>query len=704
MASYLDNDIKYLAGVGEARAKLLGAELGIRTLGDLLYYFPFRWIDRTRFYRIAEVSEELDETFVQIRARVMSKQFIGAGRGQRLSATVGDGSGVAELVWFRGTKWMEKRLEPGREYVFFGRPHFFRGEFGMVHPEMEGLEAASGRPAGALQGVYSTTEKLTNAHLGTKGIGNLVSSLWPLVEKSIVETLPDWVVREQELMGLRDALFNIHFPQSPALLKAAEYRLKFEELFGVQLDILSKRSSRLTRETGFVFPRVGEYFDRFWNEKLPFEMTGAQKRVVKEIRADTVSGRQMNRLLQGDVGSGKTLVALVSMLLAADNGFQSCLMAPTEILARQHHASISRMTEGLGVKVAILTGATKAAERREVLEAVQAGEVDILIGTHALIEDRVKFAGLGLVVIDEQHRFGVEQRARLWTKNSQPPHILVMTATPIPRTLAMTLYGDLDVSVIDELPPGRQPIKTYHKTDADRLAVWGFLKREIEKGRQVYVVYPLIKESEKMDYKDLYDGFESITRDFPRPAYQVTAVHGKMKPEDKQSAMAEFKEGRAQIMVATSVIEVGVDVPNATVMVIESAERFGLSQLHQLRGRVGRGGEQSYCVLMSGQKLSREARQRLAAMVDTNDGFELAELDMRLRGSGDMAGTQQSGMAFDLRIADLGRDQQIIELTRRVAGEVLDADPLLRHPGNALLAALKERYTPRTPKDFSMIS
>ncbi len=704
MASYLDNDIKYLAGVGEARARLLAAEAGIRTLGDLIYYFPFRWIDRTKLWRIADIGEDFGETYVQIRARVRGKQFIGTGRGQRLSVMVGDGSGSAELVWFRGVKWIEKRLEPGREYVFFGRPHFFRGEFGMVHPEVENPEAAAGRPTGALQAVYSTTEKLTNANLGTRGIAGLVAAAWPMVEGSIGETLPEGVIEAQGLVGLREALFNIHFPQSPSALKAAEYRLKFEELFGIQLDILSKRSRRLTREEGFVFPRVGDYFNTFWSEKLPFPLTGAQKKVIKEIRADTVSGRQMNRLLQGDVGSGKTLVALVAMLLAADNGFQSCMMAPTEILARQHFASVSRMTEGLGLRVAILTGASKAAERREALEGIASGEVDILIGTHALIEDKVRFANLGLVVIDEQHRFGVEQRARLWTKNERPPHVLVMTATPIPRTLAMTLYGDLEVSVIDELPPGRQPIQTFHKTDADRLAVWGFLRREIAKGRQVYVVYPLIKGSEKMDYKDLYDGYESITRDFPRPGYQVIAVHGKMKAEDKQTAMREFKEGLAQIMVATSVIEVGVDVPNATVMVIESAERFGLSQLHQLRGRVGRGGSQSYCVLVSGEKLSREARQRLAAMVETNDGFELAELDMKLRGSGDLAGTQQSGLAFDLRIADLGRDQQIIELTRRVAGEILDRDPLLADPDNILLRALRERFTPRTPKDFSMIS
>jgi ATP-dependent DNA helicase RecG len=713
VASYLDNDIKYLAGVGEQRAAVLNKELGIRTLGDLLYYFPFRYIDRTKVYRIADITEENDDTFVQIRARVLSKHFIGTGRGQRLSVAVGDASGTTELVWFRGVKWIEKRIEPGREYVFFGRPHFFRGEFSMVHPELEAPDTAtSGRPTASLQGVYSTTEKLTDARLGTKGIYNLMGNLWPLVEGSITETLPESVLHRQGLMGLREALFNIHFPQSPAALKAAEYRLKFEELFGIQLDILSKRSLRLTKESSFTFPRVGERFNGFWNEKLPFPLTGAQKRVIKEIRADTVSGRQMNRLLQGDVGSGKTVVALMSMLLAADNGFQSCMMAPTEILARQHFASISKMVEGLPVRVAILTGATKTAERRAVLAGVAAGGsadapengIDILIGTHALIEDRVQFANLGLVIIDEQHRFGVEQRARLWTKNAQPPHILVMTATPIPRTLAMTLYGDLDVSVIDELPPGRQPIKTYHKTDADRLAVWGFLRREIAKGRQVYIVYPLIKESEKMDYKDLEDGFHSLERDFPRPEYQVIAVHGKMKPEDKQLAMKEFKERQAQIMVATSVIEVGVDVPNATVMIIESAERFGLAQLHQLRGRVGRGGEQSYCVLMSGDKLSKEARQRLAAMVETNDGFELAELDMRLRGSGDLAGTQQSGLAFDLKIADLGRDGQIIELTRRIAGEVLSGDPLLEKPENALLRTLRARFSPRTPKEYSKIS
>jgi ATP-dependent DNA helicase RecG len=704
MTTFLDNDIKYLAGVGDARATLLGKELGIRTLGDLLYYFPFRYIDRTKIYRIADVSEDNEEAFIQIKARVQSKNLVGAARKQRLSVVVADGSGVTELVWFRGVKWIEKRLEVGREYIIFGRPNFFHGVFSMVHPEVETVDAARTRPNGTMQGVYHTTERLGNLGLGSKGIYNLICNLWAVAGEGIVETLPSEVIKQQGLIPLKEALFNIHFPQSPALLKAAEYRLKFEELFGIQLDILSKRSVRMMRGSGMMFSRVGELFNTFYHEKLPFPLTEAQKRVIKEIRGDTVSGFQMNRLLQGDVGSGKTLVALVSMLIAADNGYQSCLMAPTEILARQHLASISKMIEGLPVKIAILTGASKAAERRASLEGIADGSIDILIGTHALIEDRVQFSNLGLVIIDEQHRFGVEQRARLWTKNEQPPHILVMTATPIPRTLAMTLYGDLDVSVIDQLPPGRRPIKTYHRTDAERLALWGFMKREIAKGRQVYVVYPLIKESEKMDYKDLYDGFESISRDFPRPLYQVVAVHGKMKPEDKQSAMNEFKRGVYQIMVATSVIEVGVDVPNATVMVIESAERFGLSQLHQLRGRVGRGGEQSYCVLMSGQKLSKEARQRLDAMVRTNDGFELAELDMKLRGSGDISGTMQSGMAFDLKIANLGRDQQIIELTRRVAEDVLTADPLLQNPENAMLRVLKERYGTQSPTDFSMIS
>ena len=507
-----------------------------------------------------------------------------------------------------------------------------------------------------------------------------------------------------QLMPLKEALYNIHFPQSPEKLKAAERRLKFDEFLGVQLSIQSMRSDRLSKNNGFLFPKVGDLFNTFFNEKIPFPLTGAQKRVIKEIRQDTISGYQMNRLLQGDVGSGKTMVALMSMLLAVDNGFQACMMAPTEILARQHFATISRQTEGLNLKVAILTGSSKSKERKTALEGIASGEINILIGTHALIEDKVQFANLGYVVIDEQHRFGVEQRARLWTKNQQPPHILVMTATPIPRTLAMTMYGDLDVSVIDELPPGRQPIRTYHYTDAARLKLWGFLRKQIALGRQAYVVYPLIKESETMDYKDLEDGFDSIVRDFPLPDYRVTACHGKMKPQDKEESMRQFKDHEADILVATSVIEVGVDVPNATVMVIESAERFGLSQLHQLRGRVGRGGGESFCILMSGEKLSREARQRLQAMCETTDGFRLAELDMKLRGAGDINGTQQSGMAFDLKIANPTLDADLLQTAREAAIWILSTDPHLQDKQNTSLKELRARHAGKQRFDFSMIS
>ncbi|MBR3911636.1 MAG: ATP-dependent DNA helicase RecG, partial [Alistipes sp.] len=544
-----------------------------------------------------------------------------------------------------GIKWIEKSVEVGREYLIFGRPSFYRGELQLAHPEMELVEKALSRKAhSGMQGIYPSTEKIGST-LGTKGFFNIIANAWSVTEKHITESIPDSLRAHYGLMSLREAIFNVHFPQSAEKLQQAQQRLKFDEFLGVQLSIQAQRTDRLTRRNGFLFPKVGDLFNTFFNERLPFALTGAQKRVIKEIRQDTVSGYQMNRLLQGDVGSGKTMVALMSMLLAVDNGFQACMMAPTEILARQHFATISRQTEGMNLRVAILTGSSKAAERRHALEGIASGEVNILIGTHALIEDKVQFANLGYVVIDEQHRFGVEQRARLWTKNQQPPHILVMTATPIPRTLAMTLYGDLDVSVIDELPPGRQPIRTYHYTDSARLKLWGFLREQIAAGRQVYVVYPLIQESETMDYKDLEDGFQSIVQDFPQPDYRVTVCHGKMKPQDKEESMRQFKEHEADILVATSVIEVGVDVPNATVMVIESAERFGLSQLHQLRGRVGRGGGQSYCILMSGEKLSREARKRLQAMCQTTDGFRLAELDMQLRGAGDINGTQQSGMA-----------------------------------------------------------
>ena len=700
---YLDNDIKYVGGVGEARARLLDKELGIRTLGDMLSHYPFRYIDRTKVYRIAEITEGAP-TLLQFRARITGVAYAGTGRKKRFTAYVQDPTGSAELVWFQGIKWIEKRVEVGREYLIFGRPSFYRGLLSMAHPELETMEQALSRKAeSGMQGIYPSTEKLSNV-LGAKGMYQIICNTWALVKDHITDCMPEAVRARYGLIPLRDAYYNIHFPQSAEMLRQAQYRLKFDELLGIQLNVQSRRTERLSKNNGFLFMKVGGVFNTFYNEKLPFPLTGAQKRVVKEIRQDTVTGFQMNRLLQGDVGSGKTLVALMSMLLAVDNGYQACMMAPTEILARQHFATITRMLDGMGVKVAILTGASKARERRLALEGIASGEVHILIGTHALIEDRVQFANLGFVVIDEQHRFGVEQRARLWTKNEQPPHILVMTATPIPRTLAMTLYGDLDVSVIDELPPGRRPIKTVHYTDAARLRLFGFMKQEIAKGRQVYVVYPLIKESEAMDYKDLTDGYEAISRDFPLPEYVTTICHGKMKPADKEESMRQFKSGEADIMVATSVIEVGVDVPNATVMVIESAERFGLSQLHQLRGRVGRGGEQSYCILMSGEKLSKESRARLDAMCETNDGFRLAELDLKLRGAGDINGTLQSGMAFDLKIANPTLDVQILTVSREAAAGILFGDRGLSLPEHRGLRELRRRYSGREEIDFSMIS
>ncbi len=702
MERILDNEVKFVAGVGEARAKLLERELGIRTVGDLLSHYPFRYIDRTKTYRISEITEEV--SLVQFRARVTGTAYAGSGRKRRFTVFVSDPTGSAELVWFQGIKWIEKRIETGREYLVFGRPSFFRGELSLVHPEVETMEQALSRKAeSTMQGIYSTTEKLSGV-LGTKGFHRIVCNAWELVRNRLGEPLPEALRHRYGLVTLHEALHNIHFPQSPEALRQAQYRLKFDELLGIQLNIQSRRSARMARNNGFLFPKVGGMFRTFYDEKLPFPLTEAQKRVIREIRRDTVTGYQMNRLLQGDVGSGKTLVALMSMLLAVDNGFQACMMAPTEILARQHYATVCRMLDGMEVRTAVLTGASNARERRAALEGIADGSIDLLIGTHALLEDRVRFANLGFVVIDEQHRFGVEQRARLWTKNEQPPHILVMTATPIPRTLAMTLYGDLDVSVIDELPPGRRPVRTVHYTDAARMRLFGFMKQEIRKGRQVYVVYPLIKESEAMDYKDLTDGYEAISRDFPLPEFVTTVCHGKMKPADKEESMRQFKSGEAHIMVATSVIEVGVDVPNATVMVIESAERFGLSQLHQLRGRVGRGGEQSYCILMSGEKLSRESRARLDAMCQTGDGFRLAELDLKLRGAGDINGTLQSGMALDLKIANPTLDTQLLTLTRDAAEELLARDRTLALPEHAGLRELKQRYAGGAERDFSMIS
>ena len=706
MSHILDNSIQFLSGVGARRAELLKQELGIVTLGDLLYHFPFRYIDRSRIWRIGDLNDEQlsGVTYIQLRVRVTGFQTIGTGAKRRFVAMATDGTGGVELVWFKGVSWIEKRIEAQREYIVFGRPAFFNGALNIVHPEVETVLDHANRFQSTVQGVYSTTEKLGNNQLGTKAIYTLMCRLWPLVEPHIVETLPEALRTRLGLVPLVDALRNIHFPESQEALRQAQYRLKFEELLGIQLHIVRERQGRIVRNNGFLFPAVGRLFNTFYNEKLPFALTGAQKRVIREIRQDTVTGHQMNRLLQGDVGSGKTLVALMTMLLACDNGFQACLMAPTEILATQHFATLNRMLDGMGVHVALLTGSTRKRERTQLAEGLLSGEVNILVGTHALIEDAVRFLNLGFVVIDEQHRFGVEQRARLWQKNSQPPHVLVMTATPIPRTLAMTLYGDLDVSVIDELPPGRKPIRTLHYRDAHRLRVFGFMREQIQRGRQVYVVYPLIKESETMDYKDLEDSYEGIARAFPPPDYTTVVVHGKMKPSDKEYGMRQFKEGRAQIMVATSVIEVGVDVPNATVMIIESAERFGLSQLHQLRGRVGRGGEQSYCILMSGDRLSTDSRKRLGAMVSTCDGFELAEMDLQLRGPGDLGGTQQSGLAFDLKIADLGRDGQVLALARDEALRILEADSDLKLPENALFKQLAAKYVTKKEIDFSMIS
>ena len=700
----LDNSIKFVQGVGEVRAKLLEKELGIVTMRDMLYHFPFRYIDRSRTYKVREVTEDNAAAYIQLRLRVIGKSFAGEGRKQRFSVYAADDTGRVELIWFRGIKWIEKIIEPNRDYIVFGRPSFFRGEMSLIHPEIEVIEKALSRKTeSGLQGIYSSTEKLSTT-LGTKGLYNIVCSLWGVVRGHIKEYLPEYIIRKNGLMPLEEALYNIHFPQSSEKLRQAQYRLKFDELFGIQLNIQARRSDRTGRRNGFFFPKVGDKFNTFYHTKLPFELTEGQKAAVRDIRKDTVSGIQMNRLLQGDVGSGKTVVALLSMLLAADNGFQSCMMVPTEILARQHFASISKMCDGVPVRIAILTGTTKTKERKEILAALEAGEIDILVGTHALIEDRVKFSNLGLVIIDEQHRFGVEQRARLWTKNAQPPHILVMTATPIPRTLAMTLYGDLDVSVIKGLPPGRQPIKTYHYFESGRLTLQNFMRSQIAKGRQIYVVYPLIAESEKMDYLSLQEGFDAIVRDFPLPQYRVAVCHGKMKPDAKQAAMEEFKSGQAHILVATSVIEVGVDVPNATVIVIESAERFGLAQLHQLRGRVGRGSEQSYCVLMSDEKLSKESSKRLEAMCQTTDGFELAELDLKLRGAGDINGTMQSGDAFDLKIANPTYDNQILQVAQELAISLLSIDASLSHPEHIALRELRDRYAPENKCDFSEIS
>ena len=683
MQQYLQQDIQFLPGVGPKRADMLRQELNINTIEDLLTYYPYRYVDRSRFYKISEVTSDMP--FIQIRGKIHGYASIGKGRGKRLVADFTDGSGRIELVWFRGAKWIPENYPVGKELVVFGRPSVYQRKLNVVHPELEDPEKKHA-VSSKLQAVYSTTEKLKDHYLTSKAISKLMANLIKGLPKKFEETLPAWLLQKLNLVNLDSAMRHIHFPDATDQYKRAELRLKFEELFYIQLNILQGKTERNKRFRGNVFETVGESFNTFYREHLPFDLTGAQKKVMKEIRRDMGSGRQMNRLLQGDVGSGKTLVALMSMLIAMDNGFQTCIMAPTEILAQQHYKSISRFLDGMNVRVELLTGSVKKADRIPIHEGLLDGTLNILIGTHAVIEDVVQFKRLGLVVIDEQHRFGVAQRARLWKKADLLPHVLVMTATPIPRTLAMTLYGDLDVSVIDELPPGRKPIITRHSFDSKRLMVFGFLKKQLALGRQAYIVYPLIKESESMDYKDLEDGYESISRAFPPPDYQVSVVHGKMKPEEKEASMGHFVAGRTHIMVATTVIEVGVDIPNASVMIVESAERFGLSQLHQLRGRVGRGADQSYCIMMSGYKLSDEGRKRIETMVRTNDGFEIAEVDLKLRGPGDIEGTQQSGIPFNLKIAHLGRDIQILQLARDTAEVIIAGDPDLKLEKNFIFA------------------
>lgn len=688
---FLETDITYLQGVGPKRAELLNKELNIYKFRDLLYYFPYKYIDRTKFYKIAELDPDLP--FIQIKGFIKSYYNEGQGKGKRLVADFQDDSGTVKLVWFKGGKWITGSYSPGIEYVVFGKPGVFNGMVNIIHPEIEASEKLAGRLSSALQAQYSTTEKLKNNFLTSKTISKLIGNLLKQIKFRIPETLPPYIVTKYKLSDLHEALHKIHFPSGPAELESARHRLKFEELFYIQLNLLKIRATRNLRIKGFVFSSVGENFNNFYHKNLPFSLTEAQKRVIKEIRRDLGSGKQMNRMLQGDVGSGKTLVALMSMLIAIDNGYQACIMAPTEILANQHFCTISKFLEGIDIKVRLLTGSSGKSSRKSISDSLLNSSLNILIGTHALLEDNVQFSNLGLVIIDEQHRFGVAQRARLWQKNLNPPHILVMTATPIPRTLAMTVYGDLDLSVIDELPPGRIPVKTMHFFDSERNKVFGFIRNQIADHRQVYVVYPLIKESETMDYKNLEDGWDSISRVFPPPRYCISIVHGRMTPSDKELSMKLFKDGIAQILVATTVIEVGVDIPNATVMIIESADRFGLSQLHQLRGRVGRGADQSYCILMTADKLSREASKRIEIMVKTNDGFEIAETDLQLRGPGEIEGTQQSGVPFDLKIADLGKDGQLIEYVRNIADEILTNDPLLKDDQNAILEVQLKRLS-----------
>jgi len=681
----LDTPIEFLKGVGPQRAESLQKELAVFRYRDLLELYPFRYIDKTRFHTISQLQTDL--TDVQIKGKIVRVKEEGVARKKRIKAVFEDGTSSMELVWFKGVSWVKKSLKVGEELVVFGKPTLYNGSFSMSHPEIETLEAYKSSLVTSMQGVYPSTEKLTLKSLHSKGISKLVHELLGQIIDYIPETLSLTIRKEYKLISKKEALLNVHFPKSEAMLVQAHRRLKFEEFFFIQLAMLKLKQHKKEVYLSYPFLKIGKYFNTFYQEQLPFELTGAQKRVLKEIRLDVASGKQMNRLVQGDVGSGKTIVALMAMLMAKDNGFQSCLMAPTEILATQHFNGLQEMVEAVGMKMALLTGSTKVARRREIHAALESGALDILVGTHALLEDKVRYKNLGIAIIDEQHRFGVSQRSKMWKKNQRPPHILVMTATPIPRTLAMAVYGDLDISLIDELPPGRKPINTLHKTDQHRLSMFHFLKQEIEKGRQVYIVYPLIEESKTLDYKDLMDGYEGVCRHFPKPKFQVSVVHGRMKADDKEAEMARFVKGETHIMVATTVIEVGVNVPNASVMVVESAERFGLSQLHQLRGRVGRGASQSYCVLMSGVKLSKDAKFRLKTMVSTQNGFEIADADLKLRGPGDIMGTRQSGL-LDLKIGDLLKDSKILEYARKTAIYILQEDPNLSSDENRLI--LKE--------------
>jgi len=689
MSHFLDQEIQYLSGVGPKRAELLEKELGIVTVRDLLQYYPYRYIDRTKFYKIREINSQLP--YIQLKVKFVSVRVSGDRMTERLNAVVTDGTGFLELVWFKGVKWVKENVKPEKEYVVFGKPNEFNNKINLVHPELEELTKYESQKNSTFSGLYNTSEKMKKINLHSKAVQNILRTILDTLKNdTIPETLTNEILQKLNIPNLKTSFFDIHFPETVERMQKAQFRLKFEELFYSQLYVIRQKLMVKRNVSGHKFLKVGDYFNAFYSNR-PFELTNAQKRVIKEIRADVGCGRQMNRLLQGDVGSGKTMVAFMCMLIGLDNDYQASMMAPTEILASQHFETISKYAENIGVNVKLLTGSTRKKERELIAEQLLSGELHILIGTHAIIENHVRFKNLGICIIDEQHRFGVAQRAKMWEKNIKPPHMLVMTATPIPRTLAMTIYGDLDVSVIDELPPGRKPIKTTHIYNTKHSQLYDFMKQEIAKGRQVYIVYPLIKESETLDFKNLQEGYETISTVFPKPQYNISIVHGQLKNDEKDAAMAEFVSGRAQIMVATTVIEVGVNVPNASIMIIESAERFGLSQLHQLRGRVGRGAEQSHCILVTDFKLSEDTRIRINAIVGTNDGFEIAETDLKLRGPGDIEGTVQSGLPISFKIANLAKDGQILQLARDYASEILEKDPDLTTNNNDILARQLKR-------------